>query len=279
MNLSLPANEWVMSHTNMQQSMTWEYVTAHIWMTLWYLGHDSFIYVIWLIDICDMTHSYMWHDSSIYVLTEICHIGVWVMSHRCTVQFGAPVWHDSLLFIWHMWHDSYTCVTWLNHICDMARSYVWHDSLICDLREIRHIGMCNMSHGCTVQLGTPAWHDSLLFTWPMWHDSYTCVTWLIHIRDIAHSHIWHDSSTYVTWLIHVCLGKKCITQAYASCHTGAQSCVRHVTQVYSPCHTCGWVMSHMWMSRVAYVNESCHTGVWVMSHGLCRICGWIMSHM
>ena len=32
------------------------------------------------------------------------------------------------------------------------------------------------------------------------------------------------------------------------------------------CHTCGWVMSHIWMSHVTRVDESCHTCGWVMSH-------------
>ena len=32
------------------------------------------------------------------------------------------------------------------------------------------------------------------------------------------------------------------------------------------CHTYGWVMSHIWMSHVTYLNESCHTYGWVMAH-------------
>ena len=40
----------------------------------------------------------------------------------------------------YVWHDSFTCVTWLTHmnqhhnihihVCDMTHSHVWHDSLI-----------------------------------------------------------------------------------------------------------------------------------------------------
>ena len=33
-----------------------------------------------------------------------------------------------------------------------------------------------------------------------------------------------------------------------------------------------WVMSHMWMSHVARVNESCHTCEWVMSHTMNESC-------
>ena len=30
--------------------------------------------------------------------------------------------------------------------------------------------------------------------------------------------------------------------------------------------TCKWVMSHIWISHVANINESCHTYKWVMLH-------------
>jgi len=43
------------------------------------------------------------------------------------------------------------------------------------------------------------------------HNSFTCVTWLIHmieingfIDDRTHSHAWHDSFTWATWLIYMC---------------------------------------------------------------------------
>jgi len=46
---------------------------------------------------------------------------------------------------------------------------------------------------------------------PVWHDSFICVTWLIHMCDMTHSYVWHDSSYVwhdsficVTWLIHMC---------------------------------------------------------------------------
>ena len=34
------------------------------------------------------------------------------------------------------------------------------------------------------------------------HDSFICVTWLIHVCDMTHSYVWHDSSfeMCVTWL-------------------------------------------------------------------------------
>jgi len=36
-----------------------------------------------------------------------------------------------------------------------------------------------------------------------WQDSFTWVTWLIHVGDMTHSHVWHDSFTWAIWLIHM----------------------------------------------------------------------------
>ena len=52
-------------------------------------------------------------------------------------------------------NDSFICVTWLIHMCDMTHSYVWHDS----------------SNGCSSLYG---------------NDSFICVTWLIHMCDMTH---------------------------------------------------------------------------------------------
>ena len=105
--------------------------------------------VTWLIHMCDMTHSYVWHDSFIYV--------TWPMHMSEQVLLDVSKW----------W-----CVTWLippvymsvrvgTLLCDMAHSYVWHDSFI-------------------------------------------CVTWLIHKCDMTHSYVWRVSFICVTWLIHMC---------------------------------------------------------------------------
>ena len=74
-------------------------------------------------------------------------------------------------------------VSWLIHTCDMADSYVWHDSFIC-VTWLIHI--CDMTHSY------------------VWHDSFTCVTWLIHMCDMTHSYVWHDLFICATWLVYVC---------------------------------------------------------------------------
>jgi len=63
----------------------------------------------------------------------------------------------------YVWHDSFICVTLLNHICDMTHSYVWHDSFIC---------VTWLIHVCDET-------DSYVR-----HDSFIRVIWLIRTRDI-----------------------------------------------------------------------------------------------
>ena len=77
-----------------------------------------------------------------------------------------------------MWHDSFICVTWLIHMCDITHSYVWHDSFICVTWLIH---MCDITHAY------------------VWHDSFICVTWLIHMCDMTHSYVWHDSFLCVSF--------------------------------------------------------------------------------
>ena len=83
----------------------------------------------------------------------------------------------------------------------------------------------------------------------VWHDSFMCVTWLIHVCGMTHSWVWHDSIIFMTTL--ECDG------------TGAY--VWHDSMNES-CHTHKWVMPYIWMSHVSHMNGSCHTHEWVMSH-------------
>ena len=80
-------------------------------------------------------------------------------------------------------HDSFICVTWLIHMCDITHPYVWHDSFICVTWLIH---MRDMTHSY------------------VWHDSFICVTWHILRCDMTHLHVRHDSFIYVIWHIHIC---------------------------------------------------------------------------
>ena len=77
----------------------------------------------------------------------------------------------------YVWHDSFICVTWLIHMCDMTHAYVWHDSFICVAWLIH---MCDMTHAY------------------VWHDSFICVPWLIQMCAMTH-HACHESIIWPTW--------------------------------------------------------------------------------
>jgi len=87
--------------------------------------------------------------------------------------------------------------------------------------------MCDMIHSYVCPAYVYVWHDSFICVTGLihmcdmthscvWHDSFICVTWLIHMRvmcmcDMIHSYVcpvyvyvWHDSFMCVTWLIRTC---------------------------------------------------------------------------
>jgi len=133
------SREWVMSHIEMSRD------THRCW-------RDSFIYVTWLILMCDVT--------------PMC-----VTTH------------------FYVRHDSFPCVTWLIPACDIHHFYVRNDSFLCVtrlifMRDMIYVIprmtklnlMCDMTHFYAWQT-----HSH------MWHDSFPCVTSLIPTCDMTHA--------------------------------------------------------------------------------------------
>jgi len=56
------------------------------------------------------------------------------------------------------------------------------------------IHMCDVTHSYV-------WHDSFMCV--PWFI-HICVTWLIHMCDVTHLHVWRDSFINETWPIHMC---------------------------------------------------------------------------
>ena len=173
--------------------------------------------VKWRVQMRDMTHSDVWHGSFIRV-TWLIHMRD--MAHSICVTWRI---HTCEMTRSDAWHDSFICVTWLIHMCEIARLCMWH-GYVCDmahsytcchfehtfhrLRKYCRVRYCQMAHSCV-------WHDSFVcVTWLIhmcdtthsyvWHGSFICVTWLIHVCDMPHSYVWHDSFICVTWLFHMC---------------------------------------------------------------------------
>ena len=147
--------------------------------------------------------------------------------------------------------------------------------------------MCDMTHSYV-------WHDSFIcVTWlihmcdmihaHVWHDSFICVTRLIHMCDMTHSYVWHDSLTCVIWLIHMCdMTHSCVWHDSFICVTRlihmcdmTHSYVWKDTRMDESCHKYDRmiesVFSDAWMSHVTHMDKSCQSIVYI--HCVCdRTC-------
>jgi len=188
--------------------MTQSYATRLI-CSAYYMWHDSFTASL----ICDMTH-----------LQHLCHMTRLIYS-------AYDIWFDPFEMTWPIWHD----------MTDLQR--LWNSTQINSIRsrpqrrarrksirangdiwfgERRHLifplSALNGGRDAIDRRKEDQWHETWLTSsaYAMCHDSFTLmicdvthvrswyVTWLIHTRDMTHSHMWHDSFTHVTWLIRTC---------------------------------------------------------------------------
>jgi len=185
------------------------------------------------------------------------------------------------------WHDPFTCVTGVIHVCDMSPSYVtWLKARCCNEALLLMtwpihtcdiimwlIHVCDMSHSyvchdpfthvtgvirmCGV-LRLYVWHDPFIRAISscniapsqVWHDSFTFVTWLIHWCDRSYSYVLHESFTCVTFVIP------------RDCHRVLWS---YVTWLI---HMCGMTHLHFWhgsFTCVTWLIHMCditHSHVW-----------------
>jgi len=95
----------------------------------------------------------------------------------------------------------------------------------------------------------------------VWHDSFICVTWLVHTCDMTRSYMWHDSTIHVTWLVHVCnMTPSCVWNdgsALQNTHTHPHAHAQ-TTTCHHYCHppTCAlWCVTYMTYTLcVTYMN-------------------------
>ena len=226
-------------------------------MTGVYVRHDSFICVKWLVHMCDMTNSCMRHVACICV-THDSFICVTHDSFIC-------VTHDSFICVTHdsficVTHDSFICVACLIHTCDMTLSYVWHDSFIRVTWLITTASVtCRMHmfdtwliHMCDVTY-LYVLNSFICVTWRM----HMCDTWLIHTCVLTHSYVWYACHSYV-WLVCICdmtdsvSDSQCVTIRPYVRHD-ACTCVTHDSFVCVTwlIHTCN--MTHSYVGHVAFI--------------------------
>ena len=99
---------------------------------------------------------------------------------------------------------TYECVMshiWMRHITHMNEHHLTHMNKsrhtfkwaglihMCDaMRHVTHMNASRMRYTCESPYE--------------WHDSFICVTWLVHMCAVTDSYVWHDSLICVTWCIH-----------------------------------------------------------------------------
>ena len=167
-----------------------------------------------------------------------------------------------------------TCESVMSHACMghvahmSCRTHVAHMTASCLLPCV-----CVCVYVCVCMCGCCSHSD-------VWHESFRCVTWHIHIYYMTHSvkeliqrcdlsnlDVWLDSF-FKSSTCHDCVRVALLYEAYlvlmnGSGHTHAgvisQIWMSHVALTNESCCTYEWVTSHIRMSRVAHKNESCRT--------------------
>ena len=101
--------------------------------------------------------------------------------------------------------------TWVTHSC------VWQMCVAVCCSVLRCVAVfcsvCVLALTTNVYCGMPYSN--------VWHDSFICVTWLIHVCDMTHSCVWHDSFMRMTNVcmtaIHLNGSLMCITAIHLNC--------------------------------------------------------------
>jgi len=174
-----------------------------------------------LVRMCGVTHSceYMtchsvdMHTSQLYAPSTRCVCVTWLIHMWVNCMCINYMRRRLDLYVWH---DSFVCVVWLIHTCDMTD--LAPTSMQCKgkPRYYSRRVLCMCISYVTHMNGSCHTYDSRLYTHThiqiahifvtrsyVWHDSFICVTWLIHMC-VHHLGDVHGSFICVTWPIHLC---------------------------------------------------------------------------
>jgi len=152
-----------------------------------------------------------------------------------------------------VWYDSFICATRLILMCDMIHSYMRHSLFICVIRLI-HMCLIQLFHMCdmTYSYVRPA--------------LCKCVLWLIHIRvliryDAQRVHlcdmripVWYDSITCMTWLIHTYICD--MTESYVFPCDMTNSCEIRLINMRDMTNSCVWYDSAPYPTRRSVRHDS-----------------------
>jgi len=211
-----------------------------------------------------MSHSYVW------IMYDMIHMNVSRhtresrnddMSHISVIYMTwfKYVWHEPLVRMNYVWHDSYECVASHTRVTEW-----WHEPHICHIYDM--IQIC-------VTWATRTYE--LCMTWFIWmcrvtHASHGMMTWATYL-----SYIWHDSNMLDMRHSHI----------WIMCDMIHMNVSRHTcesrTHMRASCHA-------LWMHHVIHMNGFCHTwtqvierdflrGSWAWNGSILHPCEYVMS--
>jgi len=152
-----------------------------------------------------------------------------------------------------MWLCVSVCVT---SVC------AWHDEFkTCSALYKFIVG----SFGCAMTM-----HMCDITHTHVWHDSFTCVTWLFHVCSMTHACMLHNLYTCVTLLFHICdmtLSRVCVCMHVCDC---VCVCVKSVCAWHDEFKTSStlykfdiWVCDdHANVWHESYVCVACYFHMW-----------------
>ena len=126
------------------------------------------------------------------------------------------------VFAYMCMHISVAHMTESYHMCDRVKSNISVAALhiahifvfVADMTESCHMCERVMSHTSVAALymalvclgcGCSSFSRYVCCDYScVWHDSFICVPWLIHICVMTHSYACHDPFVCATWRIHMC---------------------------------------------------------------------------
>jgi len=104
----------------------------------------------------------------------------------------------------HVWHDLFTCGTWLTGDCDLCRDRRLLKRLLmyvtCDIHVYVCMYVCMHACACMCACMYVCMFATCMC---LLRRLLMYVTWLIYMRHLTQSYVWHDSFTCVTRLIHM----------------------------------------------------------------------------
>jgi len=183
------------------------------------------------------------YGTWIFHMWDMTHLLLWQYVRRCSVAFSFyHILEVCDMTHWYVWHDSFTCGTWLFRMWDI------HDSSICGTWLI-YLG--NMFDFVPLPfLFYQIWEVRDMTHWYVWNDLFTCGTWLMYTWDMSLSYVGHDS--FIT--LAICSTSFCCLFFF----TRFWRCVIWLTDVFE--------MTYSHVGHGSFIRRTWLINTWNMSH-------------